>query len=60
MLLTCLLDLHIVYMILTLTLDLHIVCMLLTLTGTNTGVYNEDTKIWQLSDKIMQVVDGIC
>jgi hypothetical protein len=24
----------------------------------NTGVYNEDTKIWQLSDKIMQVVGG--
>jgi len=23
-------------------------------------VYNEDTKIWQLSDKIMQVVGGRC
>jgi len=26
----------------------------------NTGLYNEDTKIWQLSDKIMQVVGGRC
>jgi hypothetical protein len=26
----------------------------------NTGVYNEDTTIWQLSDKIMQVAGGRC
>ncbi len=47
-------------MLLILTLDFrHCIYAINTYTH-NTGVYNEDTKIWQLSDKIMQVVGGIC
>jgi hypothetical protein len=46
------------YNFITLTLDLHIVYMAINIYTHNTGVYNEDTKIWQLSDKIMQVVGG--
>ncbi len=44
----------------TLTLDLHTVYMAIDTYTHNTGVYNEDTKIWQLSDKIMHVVGGRC
>jgi hypothetical protein len=50
---------HHIYAINTYTGFTHCIYAINTYTH-NTGVYNEDTKIWQLSDKIMQVVGGIC